>query len=213
MRSLVNGYIKQYFLNEISKHELYKQCVKSLHEMLRGNIVAIQNIILWGILVALVEIEDLDEKSGKELVCRLNAILQGEICGSFLFAMQIPERFTDHHLQPLERVLMKYSKGDKLTSSEIISLHDILDKTIVKPETVNNMLERQVLEFVKLGYEFDENCIRFDIKHKLFTNAMLCTEKEFLNKICSLIDCYNGKREFFVQIMFAKGVGSVSILG
>lgn len=40
---------------------------------------------------------------------------------------------------------------------------------------------------------------------------MLWTEKDFLNKICTLIECYNGKREFFVQVIFDKGDGTVSV--
>ena len=211
MKRLLDSYIEQYLLNEISKEELYNQCVKLLHKILNGSLMDLKNLVLWGILVELMEIEDLDGESCKELLNRLSAILKGNMCGSFMFVMRIPEKFIENNLQSLECSITKYLNGERLMNSEIMSLHDIYDKKMETPQTINNILEREILELVKLGYEFDEQYFKFDIKHKLFVNTMLWTEKDFLNKICTLIECYNGKREFFVQVIFDKGDGTVSV--
>ena len=42
-------------------------------------------------------------------------------------------------------------------------------------------------------------------------NASLLLEKDLLEKIITLLECYNGEKSFYIHTTFNDGVGSISI--
>ena len=99
---------------------------------------------------------------------------------------------------------------------EIHILNAIMDKQINRINTLNDYLEAQIIDLLKLGYMFcdDESNTCFTLNHSVFVNEeeteML--EDNLLNKINTLLECYSGKKSFFVQIAYNRGSSNISIL-
>ena len=109
---------------------------------------------------------------------------------------------------------MKYSVEKRLTKSDIVELNLVNNKRINIPGTLNEVLEIQIVELLKLGFDFftDENSIAFNIKHTIFVSEDISLEEEFLSKIITLLECYEGKKGFSIHITFDSGNGSISLL-
>lgn len=89
------------------------------------------------------------------------------------------------------------------------------DKRSSRFDTLNGLLKLQIIDLINLGYEFndDENCVEFGLKSTVFISedASMSLEDELLLKIIILLECYNGKRCFYVHVTYNNGIGSISI--
>lgn len=92
----------------------------------------------------------------------------------------------------------------------------IINKIFNYPKTLNEVLELQIIDLLKAGYDFcaDEESITFDLKHTVFVNEGedKSIELKYLAKIITLLDCYDGEKGFSVHITFHDGIGNISIL-
>ena len=81
--------------------------------------------------------------------------------------------------------------------------------------TLNEFLKMQIIDLINLGYEFydKESSIEFGIKSIVFISedVSMSLENNILEKIITLLECYNGKRCFYVHSVFQNGVGNISI--
>lgn len=212
MKNLIKTKLLQYLSNEISKEVLYKWALEVLHKMLKGDIFSIENLETWGIITGLVEINDIDDLYCDELVHRFKKILSGSENASFTFFIQIPQKFVVNHLSQTKRILLKYSKEKHLSREEILELKLITDKKIDTPSTLNEVLELQILDLLKLGYDFyvDEDIINFNLKNTVFISEDISLEEDFLARIIALLECYDGDKGFCVHITFNSGIGNIS---
>lgn len=95
-------------------------------------------------------------------------------------------------------------------------MHTLMESQIEAIHTLNDLLEAQITDLLRLGYLFsDETSSRdFECKSSVFISKeeedML--EERFLSKIMTLLGCYHGKESFFIQIVYQEGIGHISIL-
>ena len=77
------------------------------------------------------------------------------------------------------------------------------------------MLELQITDLLKLGYDFcaEERRVDFNLKSTVFISEdiSMSLEDVFLTKIITLLECYDGKKCFCVHTSFIDGVGNISI--
>ena len=214
VKCLTKAKIKQYLSKDISKEELYKWSLEILHKILKGDIIDLRYLEMWGIITGIAEINDIDNSYCDEIVRRFDRILSGEEYAAFTFFIQIPEKCVVNNLPQIKRILMKYSVEKRLTKSDIVELNLVANKKINIPGTLNEVLEIQIVELLKLGFDFltDENSVEFNIKHTIFVSEDMSLEEEFLAKIITLLECYEGKKGFGIHITFDSGNGSISLL-
>lgn len=215
MHSMIKDKLLQYLSNEIPKEDLYRWATDILHNMLKGKVYEIEYLEIWGIITELTKIDDMDDFSCGELVRWLNRILSGDECASFTFAFRVLEKFVLKDLSQIEVILRKYLREKHLTESEILELKLVADKRSNRFNTLNELLESQIIDLINLGYEFgdDENCVEFGLKSTVFISEDVSEtlENELLLKIIMLLECYNGKRCFYVHVTFHDGTGNISI--
>lgn len=214
MKDLINAKLLQYLSDQISQKELYKWSVNMLHKMLKGDILQLDYLEVWGIITGLVEISDIGKKSCDELIQQFRNILLGNAQASFTFAIQIPHKFVMQDLIHLKSSLQKRLEQKELSQKELQELKLLVQKESVSVNTLMELLKSQIINLLKLGYCFRwENTIIFELKSTLFisNDTEMSLEKELLSKIIALLECYNGEKCFFINVRFEGGVGNVSI--
>jgi len=213
IKGLVKDKISQYLSNEITKEDVYSWVKEVIHEMLKGGIFKVRNLEVWSMITELAGIADIDDVYCDELMHRFSKILSGNESTSFSFFIQIPEKHVTNNLTNTKDILLNYSKGEKLSRSDISTLKLITNKMFTTPNTLNEVLEIQILDLLRLGYDFypDEEEINFGLKHTVFISDDTSQETGYLAKIITLLECYEGQKGFSVHIAFNNGVGTVSI--
>lgn len=215
VKNLVKTKLSQYLSKEISRQNLYKWSLDLLHKMLKGDILDIKYLEIWGMITELTKINDVGDSYCDELVYRFNEILLGNKCASFAIAIQIPKKFVVNNLSQTKRILQKYSLEKQLLGIEVSELKFATQKTMGSINTLNEILELQIIDLLKLGYEFyaDESRVDFNLKHTVFISedTSMSLEHDFLEKIIALLECYEGKKYFCIYTNFDKGIGSISI--
>jgi len=202
--------------SEISKEDLYKWSLKMLHEIIgRGDVLELKYLEFWGMLTELIEIEDIDDACCNKLVNKLCRILNGDICASFSFVVQIPKKFVKNNLLHMEEIFTKYASERKLSKNEIYELKLITQKEVDIVNTLNDLLESQIISLLKLGYNFciDEEEVDFDLKSTIFISEDVSSvlENDIVTKIITLLNCYNGKQCVWIYTRFNNGIGNISI--
>ncbi len=212
---MIENKFLQYLCNEISKENLRKWAIDVLHSMLKGDIFKITYLEIWGMISELTAIDDMDDFYCDELVRRFNRILSGKENASFTFAFQIPKKFVINDLLQIEDIFNKYLKGKQLSETEISELKRIVQKSQNEFNTLNELLKLQIIDLINLGYEFsdDENRIEFNLKSTVFISEekSISLKNDFIAKIIMLLECYNGRRCFYIHITFNNGIRNISI--
>ncbi|MBD5470017.1 MAG: hypothetical protein HDR19_02555 [Lachnospiraceae bacterium] len=215
MKNLVKLQLSRYLSKELSKEMLYQWAVDLLHEMLKGDIFKINYLEIWGIITGLAEIDDMDDYYCDEMVQRFLRILLGDENAAFTFAMKIPEKFVVSNLSEVEKIVKKISMGERLSLDEVEDLKLIMNKKLHTYHTLNELLEVQIIDILKWGYGLcnDENSIQFEPKSMVFINEdeAVSLEARFLSTAITLLECYEGRRCFFVYINYDNGVGNISV--
>lgn len=205
----------QYLSNEIKKEVLYKCIIDLLHEMLRGDIFYLKNIEIWGILTEITEIDDANDHYCYCIAKKCYEILTGLKNNTFIFAMSIPPKYTGDRFAGLKEILLEYAVDRKFSSEAFRKLNAIMNNQTIAIDTLNDFLEAQIIDLLKLGYMFcgDSNK-SFALKSSIFVSdeeaEML--EESVLNKIIMLLECYSGKKNFFVQVVYKEGSSNISVL-
>ena len=158
---------------------------------------------------------DIDDLYCDELVQRFSEILSGDRCASFTFAIQIPTKFVVNNMSETKMILQKYLVKKHLSKAEILELISITQSTTNTFNTLNEMLQLQITDLLRLGYDFyaEENCINFNLKSTIFISEdiSMSLEDVFLTKIITLLECYEGEKSFYVHTSFINGVGNIAI--
>lgn len=215
-KNMVIQKLAQYLLKKIPREELYKYVVDMIHKMLQGDIFYLKNIEIWGILTKIAEIADTDAFYCDNIVKQCYDVLTGRQNDTFVFAMHIPDKYAGDRFSGLKEILKKYNEEKILSIEEIKTLNAIIQKQVDVITTINEFLEVQITDILKLGYMFcdDESDKFFYLKCSVFISdkeaEML--EERLLGKIISLLECYSGKKAFIVNIVYSEGKGNVSIL-
>lgn len=208
--------LTQYLSREIQREELCEYATDMIHKMLRGDIFILKNLEIWGILTEISGIDDADDFYCDDTVKHCYEVLKGIKNTTFTFAMHIPKEYTGDSFPEIEEMLVEYKKGKDFSTDAMLKLKAIMERKVDIVTTLNDMIESQIIDLLKLGYTFydEEGNNAFLIKSTVFISdekAMLSEEK-LLDKIFTLLECYRGKRSFFVQIIYREGRGNVSIL-
>lgn len=215
INNLIKNKLLQYLSNEISKEDLYRWALDVLHSMLRGDIFKIAYLMVWGIISELTTINDIDNVYCEELAHQFSRVLSGNESASFIFAFRIPERFVLKDLLRIKNILHKYLQKECLSKSEILELKIVANQKSDGFNTLNELLKVQIIDLINLGYEFhdDKGNVEFGLKSTVFIdeNASSLLEKDLLEKIITLLECYNGEKSFYIHTTFSDGVGSISI--
>lgn len=115
----------------------------------------------------------------------------------------------------IEDIFNKYLKGKQLSETEISELKRIVQKSQNEFNTLNELLKLQIIDLINLGYEFsdDENRIEFNLKSTVFISEekSISLKNDFIAKIIMLLECYNGRRCFYIHITFNNGIRNISI--
>ena len=207
--------LAQYLSNEIKREELYNYVIDLLHEMLTGDIFYLKNIEIWGILTEMAEIDDTDDHYCHCIAKKCYEILAGLKNSTFIFAMCIPQKYTGDRFAGLKEILLEYAVDRKFSSEAVRKLNVVMKNQTKVIDTVNDFLEAQIIDLLKLGYMFcgDSNK-SFALKSSIFVSdeeaEML--EESVLNKIIMLLECYSGKKSFFVQVVYKEGSSNISVL-
>lgn len=203
----------QYLSKEITKENLIEWALEVLHKMLKGNILNIKYLELYSVITKIIEVEDLNDSCGNKMLYHLLKVLSGEKSDSFIFSMQIPKKFIVNNLKECKKIIRKYYEKRCLKEVEIQELRQITQKETNAIVTLNEFIELQIIDLLKLGYEFreDENSVQFELKSTVFIKEDMYLEDDLLLKIISLLECYEGEKSFYVHINFNCGIGNISI--
>lgn len=209
--------LSQYFSKSISKEALYHWAVDKLHEADEAPL-KIEHLEIMEILMDFAGIDDADDSYCDELADRDIKILSGEECGAFAFMMRIPELSAGNELLQIKDILQKYLVKKQMSKSEMLVLEEFVQKESHTFDTVKDMMESQIIELLKLGYEFyaEDGIVEFDVKSILFPcenmdESSRALEDSLLKRVIALIECYEGKRYFFVHVSFRNGIGNISL--
>lgn len=207
--------LAQYLSNEIKREELYKYVIDILHKMLKGDIFYLKNIEIWGILTEIAEIDDADDHYCYCITEKCYKILTGLESNTFIFAMCIPPNYRGDRFAGLKEILLEYAVKRNFSSKAFRKLNAIMKNQTKVIDTVNDFLEAQIIDLLKLGYMFCEDSNKnFSLKSSIFVSdeeaEML--EESVLNKIIMLLECYSGKKNFFVQVVYKEGSSNISVL-
>lgn len=207
--------LSRFLSGEISKEELYRWAVNTLHKMLKGDIFKIKYLEIWGIITKLAEISenDIDDCYCAESVHNILRVLSGDECDVFSFAMQIPQKYVVDNLLGLDKVISKYYSNKHLSKDEIQYLKLLSQKNSCTYSTINGLLEFQIIEVLKLGYTFFNNNLKFDLKSTIFMSEDEAKnyEERVMLKGIDLYKCYKGEKGFFVTVLYNNGIGNISI--
>ena len=216
IKNMIIQKLTQYLLKKIQREELYKYAVDMIHKMLHGDIFYLKNLEIWGILAKIAEIDDVDDFYCDIIAKQCYDVLTGMQNDTFIFAMHIPPEYVGDCFTGLKEILIKYNKEKTFSIEEIQKLNAIIQKQVDVITTINEFLEVQILDILKLGYMFcdDEGGKYFYLKSSVFISDKEAEllEERILSKIISLLECYTGKKAFFVQIVYEDGRGNISIL-
>lgn len=146
--------LNQYLLKEIQREELYKYATDMIHKMLQGDILYLKNLEIWGILTKIAEIDDADDLYCESVTKQCYEILTGMQNGTFAFAMHIPTNMIGDSFSGLEEILVKYNEERIFSKDGIEKLNTITQKQVHAISTVNEFLEAQIIDLLKLGYMF-----------------------------------------------------------
>ena len=209
--------LSQYLSKSILKEELYHWAVDKLYEA-DETPLKIDYLEIREILVDFAGIDDADDSYCDELADRDIKILSGEECGAFAFMMRIPESSAGNELLQIKDILQKYLVKKQMSKSEMLVLEEFVQKESHTFDTVKDMMESQIIDLLKLGYEFyvEEENIVFEVKSILFPCENMdepswVLEDSLLKRVIALIECYEGKRYFFVHVSFRDGIGNISL--
>jgi len=216
VKSLIKKQLLQYLLNEISKEELCKWAIDRIHKMLEGDIFKLSCLEVWSIMTEIAGMNDSDDFYCRELAHRYVEVLSGNRDDSFLFTIKIPAKYVVNNLPGLKEVIKKYLVEKRLSQSEMDELRFIAQKEMNEADTLNEILENQIVNLLRLGYELpdDESSMDYDLKSTVFISEEMsaCLEDELLEKIIRLLECYEGNRCFFIHISFRNGDGNLSVI-
>lgn len=210
---LLKTKLTQYVSNNLSKKEITEWIREEMYKMLRGDILRISNTVIWGMLTELEEIDCIDDASGLKLASQIAKVLSGDANYSFCFFMQISKEFVKNNLGETKEILIKYQKRNQLSKAEINELELLTHRIFIPPDTINAVLETQIIDLLKLGYNFipEDGKVFFDLGHMVYVNEDSIFETDYLSKIITMLECYDGCRAFSIHITFNKGISNVSI--
>lgn len=208
--------LTQFLSGEISKEAIYNWAVDKLHKMLQGDILEIKNLEVWGIITSIAEVSesDMDDRYCTEAVQNILKVLSGKECDAFSFVMQIPKKYVTDNLLGFDKVISKCYMKEQLSEEEIQIVKLISQKKTRKYSTLNNLIETQIIEILKLGYSFSDDInLEFDLKSTIFISedAAKKFEECMISKLNDLYKCYKGERSFIVSILYNNGIGNISI--
>lgn len=214
VKKVIKTKLLQYLEREISKEELCDWSVEMMHYILKGDILEIKWLEVWGILTGLAEVEDYSDRECTDLVGKYNRILSGDEAETFSFAMRIPEWFVEGCLSKVGIVLQKHLDGERQEREDISELEEFLRKRI-QVRTIHDLLELEVIDLLNLGFDVyaEENGIACCVKSTLFISEEMSKtlERNLVDRIFSVLECWNGKKSFFVHVRFHDGAGEISI--
>ena len=215
IKDLIKSKLLQYLSQEISKDDLYNWALNTLHIMLKGSIFDVECLEVWGIITKLADVNDSDDLYCHELATQFYNILLGNESATFSFAVQIPPKFAANNLSQTKKILQKYFAEKHLSPDEILELKLVAAKRNNTFRTLNEMLKLQILNLLTLGYDFEvsKNGMEFNLKSTIFISEdlALSLENDFLVKVLDLLECYDGKKSFYVHISFNNGTGNISL--
>lgn len=215
MKHIVKLQLFKYLTNKLSKEMLYKWALDLLHKMLRDNVFKINYLEIWRIITGLVETNDMDDFYCDEMIHHYYKILSGEESTIFTFAMKIPPKLVVSNLFNLKEILKKYSAGEHLTLNEFNSLRLAIHEKFTPITTLNDILENQIIDILKCGYQLGDNgnSIDFIAKSTVFISEdeEVFLEKKLLSTVIALLECYEGSKYFFVHVNFNNGESNISV--
>lgn len=212
---VIRDQLSKFLSGEISKDTLSKWALGILNQMLKGDIFNVKYLIFWGIITELADVNDVDDFYCHSVAQHFLDVLSGNEYDTFTFAMRIPTKFVKSSYAHVQEILKKYFLKRNLSENEMLELKKIVSKKVSAPYTLNEILENQIIDLLKLGYEFDvdEKRAQFDLNSTVYLseNVAASLEDSLLEKLISLLQCLEGEKSFFVHISFIDGVGNISI--
>ena len=156
VKKLIETKLLQYLSGDISKEALYKWSIEILHKMLKGSIFEVKYLAVWGMITKLVEVSenDVDDLYCDELARSIIKILSGDENAIYSFAMQIPQKYVVNNLPDLGILINKYYLQKHLSADESRRLKKLITKRTNTCDTLNDVLEAQIIDILKLGYRF-----------------------------------------------------------
>lgn len=198
---------------EITKENLIKNSKKKLYEFIDYGVIQSEQVIMYSILCELVGIGDLNIQETFNTIKNYIDILIGRKNASFKFMMMIDKKFVTYDLCAVENVFCRYYSKKKLQKNDIERIVSFIRKKPQSFNTVKDILKFKIIEIIDLVYWLDNGEIEFDIKSTLFMTEAVADslEERIKNKIFDLFDCYNGRKEFVVHVVFDKGMHNIYI--
>ena len=216
VKKLIETKLLQYLSGDISKEALYKWSIEILHKLLKGSIFEVKYLAVWGIITKLVEVSenDVDDLYCDELARSIIKILSGNENAIYSFAMQIPQKYVVNNLPDLGTLINKYYLEKHLSADESQRLKQLILKRVNTCDTLNDILETQIIDILKLGYRFyDNNNFEFNLRSTVFLdeNKTVVIEEKMISKVAELYRCYKGESSFFVTVLYSNGNENISI--
>lgn len=205
MREKIKEIVLLYLSNKVTRQELCEWAVSALHKILI-DIIRLDYLKMLPIVEELSEMEDMNDAECESLARRIYSILSGRENASYTFAMKIPDEFITDNLFEFGNILEKYLKQRNLVHDELEIIRKESKKRIDYVNTIGDLLELQIIGLLNLGYNLENEDVgmNFELKSTVCISEDMedNLEEDVLDKVISLVECYNGKKSVYVQVWF-----------
>lgn len=218
--------VEGYFEGINSKEELGKWAKEAYLDLLKGGYIESEKIVLYPFIKTIsrfhIEINEIEEQypCSEKDIQSIYDILRGKEDFGFQVEVSIPSQIytmfgenaylnvnkRKEIVEIREKVLNYIQEGKELFDlyKQIIS-----QSKIEKKETIQDMLEEQIFKISMALFEKKENQIYRKKELRLYPQKTdrVC----MLEKLIEHFDCYLGKRNFSVLVIYRKGMPEIAL--
>lgn len=215
--------VNNYFEEHESREEIGQWAQRNYYDLLRGEYLEIEKIVGYPFLKLLStvhvvpdEIRDIFPCTTEE-VAMIKDILQGKQDKCFSIDITIPWSINNDKLgldrnklskyMRLYELVTKYLEEKVLNEEQYGECRNILRTKVDKPGTIQFILDTYIRACFNENIDNREYYSDMNSRMGLYSN---CKKKEdIIVKMIKYIECYIGKREFGIDIVFISGYPQV----
>lgn len=216
--------IDAYLSGDLLKKDLGEWAKSAYYDLLKGGYLEVKKIIGYPFLklISTIHIEEDDAKDifpcTIDEITFIRDILSGDYNENYSIDISISWDIHSDNLGLDKRkkaqyiklisILNRYSNNQKLTEEDYNECVNIFKMLPDKLDTIPFIIETYIKSFLKNSIDWEEH--RLDLYQGMgIYMQKRKTEKDILDKLIAYLECYVGKRDFGVNVLFISGVPQI----
>jgi hypothetical protein len=202
--------LQDYKQNKITQNELVKWAKSLLETSLKkGGFLEINRFVIYPFISAL-SIDDPWESIHKDGIHDFLQILEGNKNMKYACYLKIPVEFQKYPISGILHVLNNYKETEKMSDGDFEILEELInvkDKIIV-----TNFADFIFCDMVDLLCELPIDSYSESNYNSLYLGSTDIKANDVVGKLVKLLECYNGEKEFRVNLVYQSGVRIINII-